>query len=164
MKRTIRIVCATWLVAALAIVSTAQEGEHSGEAYSACSACHLPDGVGVPGAFPPIRNRAAAIASLDGGREYLVTVVSYGLMGTIEVDGNQYFGVMAGNTGALSNDDLAAALNYVIFELNDGDAAGIEPFTTAEVESVQAATSVKSPAAAGQLRGELVTKHGDQWP
>ena len=164
MKQTIRAVLATWLVAALAIVSTAQEGGYSAEAYSTCSACHLPDGVGIPGAFPPIRDRAATIASLDGGRDYLVTVVSYGLMGTIEVDGNQYFGVMAGNTGALSSDDLAAALNYIVFELNDGDASGIEPFTTSEVERVQAATSVKSPAAAGQLRGELAAKHGDQWP
>ena len=80
-------------------------------AYSTCAACHLPDGVGVPGAFPPVRDRAAKIAALEGGREYLIAVVSYGLMGTIVVDGAQYFGVMAGNTGALTDEDIAAALN-----------------------------------------------------
>ena len=104
------------------------------------------------------------MAALEGGRAYLVTVVTYGLMGTIVVDGAQYFGVMAGNTGALTNEDIAEALNYLVFDLSDEAADGIEPFTADEVAAVQAATSVKSPAAAGQMRTDLVARHGEEWP
>jgi len=154
----------TALAVLFAPLVNAQDEVRGEDAYATCSACHLPDGAGVPGAFPRIRNRAAAIAALDGGREYLITVVSYGLMGAIEVDGQQLFGVMAGNTGAMSDDELAAALNYVVFDLNDGEANGIEPFTASEVKAVKEATTLRSPAAAGELRGNLAARHGDEWP
>ena len=144
--------------------SLMQAQEYGDEAYATCAACHLPDGAGIPGAFPRIRNRVAGIAALDGGREYLITVVSYGLMGPIEVDGNPLFGVMAGNTGALSDEEIAAALNYVVFELNDAAVEGVEPFDAGEVEAVKAATSLKSPAGGGELRVKLVAEHGDEWP
>jgi mono/diheme cytochrome c family protein len=140
------------------------ESVYGADAYATCSACHLADGVGVPGAFPPIRNRTAAIAQLDGGRDYLITVVSYGLMGNIDVAGAQFFGVMAGNAGALSAADIAAALNYVIFELNDAEAIDTDPFTAEEVEKSQANVAMKSPAAGGELRVKLVESSGDQWP
>jgi cytochrome c553 len=145
-------------------VSQAQAQEYSDSAYSTCAACHLPDGAGIPGAFPRIRNRVAKIAALEGGREYLITAVTYGLMGPIEVDGSPLYGVMAGNTGALSDEEIAAALNYVVFELNDGDAEDVAPFEVSEVEAVKAATSLKSPAGGGELRKKLVAKHGDEWP
>ena len=64
----------------------------------------------------------------------------------------------------MSSEALAAALNYVVFELNDNDASDVEPFTASEVEAVQAATSLKSPAGGGELRVEMVEKHGDEWP
>ena len=152
------------IVAAAIFIAMPASAEYDPQAFATCAACHLPDGVGVPGAFPPVRNRASKMAALAGGREYLITVVTYGLMGTIVVDGAQYFGVMAGNTGALSNEDIAAALNYLVFDLNDGEVDGIEPFTAEEVAAVQESTSVKSPAAAGQLRTELATTHGEEWP
>ncbi len=140
------------------------KAEYNAQAFATCAACHLPDGAGVPGAFPPVRNRAARIAALEGGRSYLVTVVAYGLMGTIRVEGAQYVGVMAGNSGALSNDGIAAALNYLVFDLNDGDVVRVEPFTADEVAAVQENTTVKSPAAAGKLRADLAARHGDEWP
>ena len=147
--------------ACLGHVAAAQDGS---AAYATCAACHLPDGVGIPGAFPPIRERAAKIAALDGGREYLITVVSYGLMGNIQVEGTQYFGVMAGNFGTFDTAEVAAVLNYVVFELGDGEAAGVEPFTGEEVEKAQAAVALKSPAGGGQVREKLASEHGDQWP
>jgi mono/diheme cytochrome c family protein len=137
---------------------------YSADAFATCSACHLPDGAGVPGAFPPIRNRAAKIAGLAGGREYLITVVSFGLMGTIEVEGMTYYGVMAGNAGPLQPDDIAAALNYLVFELGREAAADVEPFTAEEVAAVQAAVKLKSPAGGGELRNKLRDEHGGQWP
>ena len=141
-------------------VASAQDDNAA--AYATCAACHLPDGVGVPGAFPPVRDRSAKIAALEGGREYLIAVVSYGLMGTIQVEGVQYFGVMAGNMGALDEADIAAALNHIVFGLSDGE--GQEPFTAEEVLEVQAGLALKSPAGGGQLREKLVSEHGEQWP
>ena len=151
------------LASLLSFAALAEAQDYSADAYATCAACHLPDGAGVPGAFPRIRDRAATIASLDGGREYLVTVVTYGLMGAIEVDGNTFYGIMAGNVG-MSSEELAAALNYVVFERNDNDASDTEPFTAGEVEAAQAATTLKSPAGGGELRVDLVDKHGDEWP
>ena len=152
------------LLALLAVLPAAADDDYSADAYATCSACHLPDGVGVPGAFPPIRNRAAAIARLDGGREYLAAVVTYGLMGTIQVDGAQYFGVMAGLGAAMSNDDIAAALNYIVFELSDDEVSDVEPFTAAEVGKARAAVTVKSPAGGGQLRAALAERNGGRLP
>ncbi len=166
MKRLICIVIFGGLVMTVAGPPAAQESTsgYSADTYATCSACHLPAGDGIPGAFPPIRNRAANIAELDGGRSYLITTVSYGLMGTINVAGSQYFGVMAGNTGAMSAEDIASAINYIVFELNDNDAPAVAPFTAEEVEETQASVSVKSPAAAGEIRKELTDKYGDKWP
>lgn len=138
--------------------------EYVADDYAICSACHLPDGVGIPGVFPPIRNRASSIAKIDGGRAFLVTTVSFGLMGNIEVGGMPYFGVMAGNNGMLSPTQLANALNYVVFELNDADVTDVEPFTSAEIERIQAETLTKGPTAAGKLRKKVVEAAGDQWP
>ena len=152
------------LLAFTALAPAAFGEDYPADAFAICSACHLPDGVGVPGAFPPVRGRAAKIATLDGGRDYLVRVVSFGLMGTIEVDGVQYFGVMAGNSGSMSPGAIAAALNYLVFELNEGDATGIEPFTAEEVGRVQAAIGTDGPAGAGEERRRLREEHGEQWP
>ncbi len=165
MKRLIGIAIFAGLVMTAAGPPAAQESTsgYSADTYVTCSACHLLAGEGIPGAFPPIRGRAAKIAELDGGRSYLITTVSYGLMGTINVAGSQYFGVMAGNAGAMSAEDIAAAINYVVFELND-DAAAIAPFTAEEVEKAQSSVATKSPAAAGEIRKKLTEKNGDKWP
>ncbi len=145
-------------------LADASIGEYAADDYVICSACHLADGVGVPGVFPPIRNRASSMAKIEGGRTYLVTAVSFGLMGNIEVAGMPYFGVMAGNNGMLSSAQLANALNYIVFELSDDDITDVEPFTSDELESKQAATPSKGPAAAAELRKKIVEAVGDQWP
>ncbi len=137
---------------------------YSSDDYAICAACHLSDGVGIPGVFPPIRNRAAAIAKIEGGREYLVTAVSFGLMGNIEVAGLPYFGVMAGNNGMLSADQIANALNFIVFELSDDAVSDVEPFTGSEVEGIQADTETKGPSAAAELRRRIAAAAGDKWP
>jgi mono/diheme cytochrome c family protein len=146
--------------------SAADEKTYSADAFATCSACHLADGAGIPGAFPPLRNRVADIAGLDGGRDYLITAVSFGLMGTIEVGGMQYFGVMAGNNGAMTAEEIASALNYAVFELTDDKdaASSVAAFSADEVSSSQSKVSAASPAVAGTLREKMVGQHGDKWP
>ena len=139
---------------------------YSADAYATCVACHLADGIGIPGMFPPINNRVAAIAELEGGREFLMTVVSFGLMGAIEAGGVQFAGIMPGNKGLMSAGDIAAALNYVIFELVDDQdkLADVKPVTADEVVALESSVQAGGPAMAGELRKRLVERNGEQWP
>ena len=159
-----------WLVSvtagvALMPVALAEQADGA-ESYAQCAACHLAEGAGVPGAFPPIRNRAAAIARLDGGREYLITVALHGLMGMLTVEGQVYAGVMVGHKGILDSAAIAAAINHTVFDLNDDpeSASGVEAFTAAEVDSVDASLGQGGPMVAGQQRSALVAKYPEQWP
>ena len=155
----------TALACAFVLLSAGQAHSDQNAAYTSCAACHLADGAGIPGAFPPLKNRVAAIAALEGGREYLIAVVSSGLMGQIEAGGMQYFGVMPGNKGPMSAADIADALNYVVFELVDDENNGgtIEPITADEVAAVQENTTAGGPSAAAKIRQDLVDTHGELW-
>ncbi|MFU8889087.1 MAG: c-type cytochrome [Trueperaceae bacterium] len=93
-----------------------------------CAACHGPAGAGIAGVFPPLAGHAADIAASDGGRDYLVDAMLYGLMGPIVVDGVSYNGVMPA-WGQLSDADIAAVLDHVVGL--GGPAA--DPFTADEV-------------------------------
>ena len=130
-------------------------------AYQTCAACHLADGNGIAGAFPPLRNRLAPIAALDGGRRYLIAVVAFGLMGPIDVDGTTYNGIMPGNRGALSAGTIAAALNHAAIALDDGDSGDFEPFTAAEVDAVLDDMDGAGPGAALELRNALPVADDD---
>lgn len=76
-----------------------------------CMACHQATGQGIPRAFPPLAGHAPKLVAAEGGREYLIKTVLYGLMGPITVLGNQYSSVMPAMPH-LSDVDIAAALNY----------------------------------------------------
>ena len=149
------------LIAAFSLtvsVSAVAEATYDAAGFATCSACHLQEGQGIPGAFPPVRNRAAQIAALEGGREFLIAVVSYGLMGPIQVDGTNYASVMPGNVGLLQPEAIAAALNYLVFELQDDDAAAndIEPYTADEVSAYQASQEGADFNSVAELRKALV--------
>ena len=74
-----------------------------------CGACHQPNGKGLPGAFPPL----AESDFLQGEREDVLAVALFGLSGPITVNGQEYNGVMP-SMGHLKDEDLAAALTYVL--------------------------------------------------
>lgn len=76
-------------------LSFAAYGDDAGaKAYKRCSACHLATGKGVPGAFPPVKDRLVPFANYKEGRDYLIMVVEAGLMGPIKVNGMTYRSVM----------------------------------------------------------------------
>lgn len=62
--------------------------EHAGKAvYDAlCLNCHQPGGVGLPGVYPPL----AGSEWMVGDKDVLIKITLHGLMGPIEVKGNQY--------------------------------------------------------------------------
>jgi cytochrome c oxidase subunit II len=93
-----------------------------------CASCHGPAGAGIPGAFPPVAGHAADIAARDGGRDYLVDAMLYGLMGPIVVNGVSYNGVMPA-WSQMSDAEIAAVLDHIV--ALDGPAAA--PFTADEV-------------------------------
>ncbi|RFP17747.1 nitrite reductase, copper-containing [Duganella sp. BJB488] len=84
---------------------------------SNCSACHQPDGKGVAGVFPPLAN-----SDFFQQRPYeMAHIVLNGRNGEIVVNGEHYNGVMPPQD--LSDDDIAAVINYVGVELNKGTPA-----------------------------------------
>lgn len=87
----------------------------SGQAvYANCVSCHQASGAGIPGAFPPLAGgHAADLAIADGGRNYLVHALIYGVQGQMTVAGMTYNGVMPA-WPQLSDDQIAAVLNYIV--------------------------------------------------
>lgn len=76
-----------------------------------CASCHQANGQGIPGAFPPLAGHVPNLYNAEGGREYLIKVVLYGLQGPITVNGASYNGVMNA-WGQLSDEQIAATLNH----------------------------------------------------
>ena len=72
-----------------------------------CMTCHLPDGKGVPQAFPPLANSDY----LMNKRKESVQTIKYGMSGEITVNGIKYNGAMA--PLGLSNEEVADVMNYM---------------------------------------------------
>lgn len=119
--------------------ATAQGAQIGKDMYQRCAACHLPNGAGVPGAFPALRKNVIQLASNDAGRDYLTYVVRKGISGAIEVDGATYRGVMPAVTADLTDDAVAALLNYMVLQVaprEEGalvDASDFKPFAASEI-------------------------------
>jgi mono/diheme cytochrome c family protein len=116
---------------------TAADGE---AVYAAnCAACHQATGQGIPGAFPPLAGgHAAELAGADGGRDYLIHALLYGVQGPIEVSGATYNGLMPA-WQQLSDAQLAAVLNYVTTAWDNADvlADDVAPFTADDVAAAR---------------------------
>jgi mono/diheme cytochrome c family protein len=78
-----------------------------------CALCHQKAGTGLKGQFPRLAGRASEIGATPAGRRYLIEVTVFGMAGTVEVDGASFLGVMP-PFAALSDEDLASALSYVL--------------------------------------------------
>lgn len=154
MKRLVKIL-APVLLAALVLVPVviaqgtpiAEADTSAGEAVfnSNCVACHMMNGQGVPGAFPPLAGHLPEVLAADGAREYVVDVVLYGLQGPITVDGMPYNSVMTPWAGVLNDQQVADVLNYAATAW-DNAAALPEGFTafTADEVAAQRATPLDS--------------------
>ncbi|MEZ5920024.1 MAG: cytochrome c [Parvularculaceae bacterium] len=160
------------LSALIAISSSAAFADDAGVAdgakvYQRCAACHLPNGAGVPGAFPQLAGRVSTIASTDAGRDYLVMAITAGLIGELDVEGVKYRGIMPAQAG-LSDADVASALNYVvslkpaIAKADDAGAAKPQSFTTEEVAAIRARFPGANPQLAHGLREGAFKQPGKQ--
>lgn len=114
-----------------------------------CAACHLPDGAGVPGAFPPLAGRVDTIAADPSGRRYLVAVISKGLTGALDVDGTMYQGVMPPQ-GGLSDEQVAQLLNGL--RSLGAPSTGGAAFTATEVARLRVADAALGMQSVSGLR------------
>ena len=78
---------------------------------SSCASCHQANGQGVPAAFPPLAGHLPEVYSVEGGRDYLIRVVLFGLQGQIQVNEESYNGSMPA-FGQFSDEQIAAVLNH----------------------------------------------------
>lgn len=93
-----------------------------------CMTCHLPDGKGVPKAFPPLANSDY----LMNKRQESIKSIKFGLSGPITVNGQKYNGVMA--PMGLSNEEVADVMNYIT---NSWGNENTKMITEAEVSKIQ---------------------------
>ncbi|MDP3748087.1 MAG: cytochrome c [Phenylobacterium sp.] len=121
--------------------------------YKRCSACHLPTGAGVPGAYPMLGANFKSLAASPAGRSYLILVIAKGLAGPITVEGKPFRGVMPAQT--LDDAAIAATLNHV--GVNVAMAGkGFRPFSAAEVAAARASGAALNAAAVGKLRAQAL--------
>lgn len=90
-----------------------------------CVTCHMPNGKGVPGSFPPLNPSDW----LTDKRKESIHAVKYGLKGEIIVNGQTYNNVML--PLGLDDQEVADVMNYTIQTWNKGDVVTLE-----EVKSV----------------------------
>lgn len=114
--RRAAIAAVALVVAGSALAQGAEASPRLGQETYAniCSSCHQANGEGIPGAFPPLAGHAADIASVEGGVNYLVNAVLFGVIGEIRVDGETYRGQMPAWGGQLSDAQVAAVVNHVV--------------------------------------------------
>lgn len=73
-----------------------------------CSVCHMPNGLGVKGSFPPL----ADTEWVNGPAEVMIDIVLNGFSEEIEINGDKYVTPMAA-LPHIKDDELAAILTYV---------------------------------------------------
>lgn len=127
------------LLALMAAPASAQDADSGEEIYQTfCASCHGADGLGIPGAFPPVADNANA---LDAA--YVAEVIRNGLSGPIEVNGVSY----DGNMPALTSLDDGQIADVVAFLATN--------FAGAAVDTP--ATTTPPPAGSGDpVRGEAL--------
>ena len=125
--------------------------ETSGAAVFAgrCAVCHGPEAAGIPGSFPSLHEQIVAFGKIPEGRDYLVMVVTTGLMGDLKVGGIPYRGVMPAQSG-LSEGEVAAVLSYLA--AGRGKVAGKPAITAADVIAARAQHPQKSAQNTRALR------------
>lgn len=92
----------------------------------ACVTCHMPNGLGLPGVYPPLAESEWVL----GSEERLISIVLHGLKGPVTVKGNVYgtaampaFGQVPGSGYNWNDEKIAAVLTYIRHEWGNNAAA-----------------------------------------
>lgn len=103
---------------------------------SNCALCHGATGAGVPALAPPITSYPARFAATAEGRRQLVMTVLYGMFGEITL-GEKRFSSQMPDFARLDDATLAAALNFVVFDLAHA-APDLKPISATEIAAERA--------------------------
>jgi len=96
---------------------------------SVCFACHLADGKGLPAVFPPL----AGSDFLKADTNRAIRIVTKGLTGPVVVNGATFNNVMPPHESALSQDQIADVLTFVMNSFGND----LGTISTADVKRVQ---------------------------
>lgn len=132
-------------LASVGAATPALAADDGATVFKRCAACHLGDGAGVPGAFPPLKANAQSLAASAAGRRYLALAVIRGLSGPITVGGKAFRSTMPAQAG-LNDAQVAAVLNHVI------RGGSSKAFTPAEIAGYRAGGASLNSAAVARLR------------
>jgi mono/diheme cytochrome c family protein len=142
-RPSLRGIVATTVLLVATLPARAQTGAGSADAGSRiyasnCAACHQAGGTGMADAFPPLAGHFPDLLKPADGRTYVGKALLFGLEGQISVNGGNYAGTMP-DWQALSDNDIAAVLNYVSTAWDNGKSmpAGFKPFTADEIKALR---------------------------
>lgn len=110
LRLSVALLCGSTLL----IPPAACAADHSTAFDANCAMCHQLKAAGVPGQFPRLAGRAGKIAATAAGRNYLESIVLFGMIGSITVDDASVIGGVMPSFASLSDQDLADALNYIV--------------------------------------------------
>ncbi len=112
-----------------------------------CVACHQPNGMGLPPAFPPL----VGSEWVTGSEERLIRILLHGVMGPMKVKGVDYIGAMPavgpGSGYNLSPEKVAAALTFVRKEWGAIDV----PVSPAKVSEIRGQVGNRDPWTSAEL-------------
>lgn len=103
-----------------------------------CSGCHQPNGLGIPGNFPPLAGHIPVVLAAKGGREYLPQLIGNGLRGGIQVLGQPYNGQMPSFLW-LEDAQISDLLNYLSVAWDNAKLlpTDFKPYTPEEVKAAR---------------------------
>lgn len=131
MKYLLIIYCSSLLVfsSSLAQEKSKNESILSGsEIYiDFCIRCHLANGEGVKGTFPPLKKSDYLLKNIDKS----IAALKYGLKGKIEVNNIIYDGIMI-NQG-LDYEEIADVMNYILNQWGNESKEIITPSRVSKV-------------------------------
>jgi mono/diheme cytochrome c family protein len=144
-----------FVIAAPALSFQAVAAPDGASVYTArCIVCHQPDGEGTPGIAPPLAGTLAKRATTESGRKYFAQVLVSGMVGTIKSRGMKFNGNMP-TFAALPDEELAAAIGYVLRTFNDvSEPVPIEHFAAARAAALASADVSK-------LRARVIAEVGE---
>jgi mono/diheme cytochrome c family protein len=93
---------------------TTVQAEEGAELFSKnCLPCHQAAAAGLPGEYPRLAGRVAAITAVPAGRRYVIDVLSFGMTGTVIVDGRAIEKGVMPTFNWLTPAEVASVVKYV---------------------------------------------------
>jgi mono/diheme cytochrome c family protein len=119
-----------------------------------CAVCHRANGAGTPGLAPPVTEFPPRFVATPQGRRQLALTVLFGMYGDIVV-GDRHYNFKMPEFTRLDDATLAAALNFVVFDLGHAPAEAA-PIAAAEVAAER--PQALDGSAVREHRAEVVAK------